>query len=64
MEHNTRMIQTAIKNLAKRQGAVAKATPDHLGSNSFVGKSMVPEGLTNKTGTMGPMLQVGGTSNK
>lgn len=48
LEQTTRSTQEAAHNLAHRQGAGATSPADHNGSESLVGNSMVPEGLTNR----------------
>lgn len=56
-----------VQALVDAGGREPERAPDHLGCNSIVGKNMVPDGLTRKTGvrqTMEPALQIGGKSRR
>lgn len=46
----TRSLQEALQSLSPPPGARGRAPQDQPGSNSLVGKNMVPDGLANKTG--------------
>lgn len=48
LEQITRSIQEAVQSSAQLPGAETSSPADHNGSNSFVGKRVVPEGATNK----------------